>query len=119
MTESRFIQIESMLSELIRIVGNTNAAVEGLRDDVAILKKDVAELKIDVAVLKNDVNILRNDVAELKIITRNKQIDIEQIKEGQIRLETAMTGVKEDMKSLYEITGEHDVASRSLRRRPV
>ncbi|WP_041537648.1 hypothetical protein [Carboxydothermus hydrogenoformans] len=43
---ARFDQLTGTMTELIRIVGNTNATVEELRKDGAELKKDVAEIKI-------------------------------------------------------------------------
>ena len=43
--EARLDQITDMLTELIRIVGNTNAAVEELRKDVDELKSDMKEVK--------------------------------------------------------------------------
>ncbi|GAV22665.1 hypothetical protein [Carboxydothermus pertinax] len=43
--EARLDQITNMLTELIRIVGNPNAAVEGLRKDVDELKSDMKEVK--------------------------------------------------------------------------
>ncbi|GAV21569.1 hypothetical protein [Carboxydothermus pertinax] len=50
--EARLDQITDMLTELIRIVGNTNAAVEELRRDMNELRKDVDELKSDMKEVK-------------------------------------------------------------------
>ncbi|WP_157833532.1 hypothetical protein [Desulfotruncus alcoholivorax] len=50
MPGDRLDQIQNVLAELIRMVGNTNAAVEELRADFTELKTDVAELKNNVAV---------------------------------------------------------------------
>lgn len=82
MTDDRLNQIQNMLTELVRIVGNTNAALEELRADVAVLKTDVAELKADVTELKADVTELKADVAELKA--------------GQQKLEGEFANFKED-----------------------
>lgn len=43
----RLARLEVMVADLIRIVGNTNSAVEELRDDVGQLKADAGELKAD------------------------------------------------------------------------
>jgi len=59
-------QTTQMLTELIRIVGNTNSMVAGLVADVEVLKTDVAQLKNDVAQLKTDVTQLKTDVTDLK-----------------------------------------------------
>jgi hypothetical protein len=40
--------------------------IDGVADDVAVLKTDVAVLKTDVAVLKTDVAVLKTDVTVLK-----------------------------------------------------
>jgi len=87
MTGERLNQIQNALAELIRIVGNTNAAVEELRVDVAELKTDVAELKTDVAELKTDVAELKTDVAELKTDVAELKTDVAELKANQQRLE--------------------------------
>jgi len=54
----RLDQINNVLTELVRIVGNTNAAVEELRADVAELKTDVTELKTNQQRLEKNQQIL-------------------------------------------------------------
>ena len=98
MTETRLIHIEQMMAELIRIVGNTNAAVEELRSEVAELRSEVAELRSRVDLLAE---------GQLRIEAR---LD---------RLEKDVKEIREDQKALFEIVGEHEVAIRVLRRRPV
>ena len=98
MNEDRLKHIEGMVEQLIRIGGNTVAAIEELRNDVTELKNDVTGLKNDVAELKEDVQLL---------------------KKGQERTESSITGLREEMKSIFEILGEHDVAIRTMRRIPV
>ncbi|ABB14644.1 hypothetical protein [Carboxydothermus hydrogenoformans] len=63
-TEARLDQITDMLTELIRIVGNTNAAVEGLRKDVEGLRKDVEGLRKDVDELKSDMKEVKQTLKE-------------------------------------------------------
>ena len=98
MSEERLKSIELMMAELIRIVGNTNSAVEELRSDVAELRSEVAELRSRV-----------DDLAagQARIEAR---LD---------RIEAEIHEIRETQKSLFEIVGEHDVAIRTLRRRPV
>ncbi|GAV23298.1 hypothetical protein [Carboxydothermus pertinax] len=64
--EARLDQITNMLTELIRIVGNNNAAIEELRSDMKELRQDVDVLKSDVAELKSDVATLKKDMQEVK-----------------------------------------------------
>lgn len=50
---------EEMISQLMQMVGVTNAKVSGLQKDVEVLREDVTMLKEDVAVLKEDVSVLK------------------------------------------------------------
>lgn len=59
-------QLGDMVTELIRIVGNTNLIVSGLRNDMNAVKADIAELKTDVVELKTRAGNIENDVAEIK-----------------------------------------------------
>ncbi|WP_034542168.1 hypothetical protein, partial [Carboxydothermus ferrireducens] len=59
MSEERFNRLETqldhmarMITELIRIVGNTNAAVEELRSDVNELKISNQQIKEEIAEIK-------------------------------------------------------------------
>lgn len=70
MNDDRLDQIQNVLTELVRIVGNTNAAVEELRADVTEIKADVAGLKSDVAELK--VNVQRLEKNQ-QILLENQQ----------------------------------------------
>jgi chromosome segregation ATPase len=105
MTEARLIHIEQMMTELIRIVGNTNAAVEELRAEVAELRSEVAELRAEVAELRSRVDQLTEGQQRIEV-----RLD---------RLEKEVKEIREDQKALFEIVGEHEVAIRVLRRRPV
>ena len=140
MSEDRLTHIELMLTELIRITGNTNSIVEELRlrvdnietaflelnsdvstlkSDVATLKSDVAILKSDVTALKSDVATLKSDVAVLKSDVATLKSDVAELKAGQKRIEADIETIKENHLSLFEVFGEHDVAIRNLRRRIV
>jgi len=104
-SEERLKSIELMMAELIRIVGNTNSAVEELRSEVAELRSEVAELRSEVAELRSRVDELT--VGQARIESRLGRIEAE------------VHEIRENQKSLFEIVGEHDVAIRNLRRRPV
>ena len=84
MSRDRVDQIYDLVTDLIRIVGNTNAMVEELREGQEELK-------------------------------RNQ----EKFQEGQARIESIVRQVQEDQKSIFEVLGEHEVAIRTLRRKPV
>ena len=90
LTEERLQSMEKMLGELIRIVGNTNAAVEELRQDMAEVKEDVRVLKAEVKELKEDVKALKVEVKELKE-------DVRVLKEEVKELRVDLSLVKEEL----------------------
>ena len=98
-TDDRLNQIQSVLAELVRIVGNTNAAVEELRADVAELKADVAELKADVAELKADVAELKTNHERL---AKNQQILLENQQTLEEKLNQFMQETKDNFEDLNE-----------------
>lgn len=85
--EDHLDQITNMLTELIRIAGNNNAAIEELRSDMKELRQDVDVLKSDVAELKSDVTVLKSDVATLK---KDMQEVKETLKEHTEKLDYAL-----------------------------
>ena len=62
-------QMQSMLEQLIKMVGNNNASIEELRQDVTTLKQDVT-------VLKQDTTTLKQDIADLKQTTEQGFSDL-------------------------------------------
>jgi uncharacterized phage infection (PIP) family protein YhgE len=73
MTENRIEQIYEMVTQLMHIVSNTNAAVEELREGQTRLESDVAKLKTgqqklesDVARLEKNQQILLNNQKTLE-----------------------------------------------------
>lgn len=83
MSEERFERLENMLTDLIRIVGSTNAIVSGLKEDVSGLKEDVSGLKEDVSGLKGDVSGLKGDVSGLKADVSVLKEDMASVKKEQ------------------------------------
>lgn len=72
MDEKRIESIENLLIDLIRIVGNTNAIVEELRDKVDGLDKrmDRLEARMDSLEVKVDVMQRDMDIMKFAVITR-------------------------------------------------
>lgn len=106
MSEERFNRIESMLTDLIKIVGSTNAVVFEMKDDVAALKDDVAVLKDDVAVLKVDVQAVKKE-QELfmqELFAQSERIDNNH-NEVMKRLDDLETKVDYSLKALQR----HDI----------
>lgn len=68
MDEKRIEHIEAMVGELIRIVGNTNAMVEELRDGLKGLNGKVDNLEIKVDVLREDVDLIKRTMVTREVI---------------------------------------------------
>lgn len=80
------------------------------------LKQDMAEVKQDITGLKQDVTELRQDFRRLE-----DKLDEMEVKNANrhLELEAKLNLLAEDQQSIKEVLGEHEVAIRSLRRRPV
>ena len=74
-------QTQDMVTQLVRIVGNTNAIVEELRADVTDLKTGQAKLEATVTELKAGQTKLEFDVAELKIKVGKMDVKLDHISE--------------------------------------
>ncbi|ACV63805.1 hypothetical protein Dtox_3053 [Desulfofarcimen acetoxidans DSM 771] len=81
---SELKQIQDMVTELIRIVGNTNAAIEELRSDVKELKVKVSTIEVRVDANHQEVmyelKLLRSDLDFLQTKTTHNERDIYRIK---------------------------------------
>jgi len=112
MPEDRLEQIFNMVTELIRIAGNTNAAVEELRKGQEELKQGQERLedRMDGLEVRMDRLEARMDGLEARMDRLETRTD---------SIETIARHIQEDQKSMFEVMGEHEVAIRSLRRRPV
>ena len=64
MTDNRLDQIQDVLAELVRIAGNTNAAVEELRADVAELKANQQRLDKNQQLLLENQQTLEENLAQ-------------------------------------------------------
>ena len=73
MTENQTKEVFNLLTKCVN-------GIQGIREDVSILKQDVFILKQDVSVLKQDMTEAKQDISEMKL-------DISELKEGQKRIE--------------------------------
>jgi len=106
LSEERFNRIESMLTDLIKIVGSTNAVAFQMKDDMAVLKDDVAALKDDVAALKDDVQVVKREQGLFmqELLAQSERIDNNH-KEVMKRLDGLETRVDYSLKVLQQ----HDI----------
>ena len=104
-------QIEDMLTELIRIVGNTNAAIEELRSDAKDLKMEVGDLKAEVGDLKVEVGILKIKVGDLTtrvdtleaIVKNNHQQVMGELKAFRTDLDFLQQKTNQNERDIYRI----------------
>ena len=84
MDEKRMERIEVMVADLIRIVGNTNAMVEEVRDKVNGLESKVDGLESKVDVLQADVSLIKSAMTtNADVIQLNQRLDLHMEKLGQ------------------------------------
>lgn len=69
--QGRFGRLEKTVDGLVEDMVVVKAVLQTNTRDIAVLKTDVSELKTDVAVLKTDVAILKTDVHEIKVDLRS------------------------------------------------
>jgi hypothetical protein len=72
LSEERLDRIENMMTDMIRIVGSTNAIVAGLKADVAGLKEDMASVKKEQELFRQELfaQSERIDSNHREVITR-------------------------------------------------
>ena len=101
MSEERFSRIETMLADMIRIVGNTNAMVEELRDEQRSLRGEVEVLRGEVEDLRSDMNALRGEVSVLRGDTDSLRSEVAFLRKDVELIKSAMA-TKEDINQLNE-----------------
>jgi chromosome segregation ATPase len=97
-----------------------------LKSDMDTVKSDISALKSDMATAKSDISTIQSTMATKADITRleNKIEQYGEVQQKDIYHLLQLTSKKvdnihEDLKSLAEVTGEHEMKIRSLARRPV
>lgn len=113
MNEERLVRIETMLADLIRIVGNTNAMVEetrddlrkldikvsGLEDKVDKLEGKVIALEIKMNALDGKVDVLQEEVVYIRANMATRE-DIQQI---NWRLDVHMEKLARQEEDIYRL----------------
>jgi len=100
--DDRLDQVYSMVTNLIQIVGHTNAMVEEVRVGQEELRKGQEELRGKVNELYEGQEELRKDVKELR--------------QGQVRIEQKVDTLIDNQAGIFEMLGDHDVAVRTWRK---
>lgn len=121
MSEERLDRMENMLTELIRIVGSTNAIVSELKKDVSELKKDVSGLKEDVSGLKNDVSGLKADMAAVKkeqeLFRQELFAQSERIDRNHKEVMTRLDSLEEKVDYSLQVLQRHDIEIFNLKKK--
>ena len=98
---------------------NDRQMLELLLTKVTAIETDVSTLKSDVSTLKSDVNKLRTDVDKL-----DHRVDViltQTAKLSEYHNETLsiLHEIREEHKSIKELLVDHEIAIRTLKRKPV
>ncbi len=99
MSEERFDRLEKMMAQLIQMASNNNASIEELRQEVKEVRTEVKSLKESYAAI---IELIQQSYRDM-----DKKLDIHAF------------AIREDFKSVAEVTGDHEIRIRTLTRRPV
>ena len=98
----------------------------GIKQEMSGMKKEITGMKTEMSGMKKDIFGLKTEVAGVK--TKVTEIDVKlnavysqtaMLTEFKTEVNAKLDKIIEDNRSIYEILGEHEVAIRTLRRRPV
>ena len=110
--------MEKVMEQILTRLTSMDENIGLLKNDVATLKSDVATLKNDVATLKSDVAIIKTDIHRLEGRMDAVYEQTAELLEFKTEMTEKVDTIINDNKSLQEIIGEHEIAIRSLRRKP-
>lgn len=114
MSEERLDRMENMLTDLIRIVGSTNAIVSGLKDDVSGLKEDVTGLKADVKGLKYDTAVVKK---EQELYRQELFAQSERIAGNHKEVMTRLDSLEEKVDYSLQVLQRHDIEIFNLKKK--
>lgn len=121
MSEERLDRMENMLTDLIRIVGSTNAIVSELKEDVSGIKHDVSGLKSDVSVLKSDVCGLKADMTAVKkeqeLFRQELFAQSERIDSNHKEVMTRLDSLEEKVDYSLHVLQRHDIEIFNLKKK--
>ncbi|XFO68502.1 hypothetical protein SPSIL_047250 [Sporomusa silvacetica DSM 10669] len=129
--------IRSMIQEEIQPIKEEITTIKSdmgtLKSDMGTLKSDMDTIKADTSALKSGMDTVKADISTIQSTMATKaditrlENKIEQYGEVQQKdiyhllqlTSKKVDNIHEDLKSLAEVTGEHEMKIRSLARRPV
>ena len=105
-----------LLELLVKEVSSVKEDVSGLKEDISSVKQDVSELKEEQKEMNSDIKDLKTTTEAIK--NRIEDLDSRNAN-THVEIKAKLNKLIEDNKSTYEVLGGHEVAIRSLQRRPV
>lgn len=134
--------------ELLNAIRNVlKEEIEPIKDEIVIIKEQITEIKEEQKLMKQEIEEIKDEqrkmkqeIMEIKVEQKQMKQDIIEIKEEQKQIKkkidivfdqnadflefrtdvlNKLDEINENQKSIFEILGEHEVAIRNLRRRPV
>ncbi|WP_066187558.1 hypothetical protein [Gracilibacillus timonensis] len=126
--------------KVVKLLGDMNQRQKEMQNDITDMKSDMSRMNGDITNMKNDITNMKSDMSKMNGDITNMKSDISEMKEELAtakqerevirktvvqnvenieELKTTVNEIKDDQKSFFEIVGEHEVAIRTLRRKPV
>ena len=87
MSKNSLEHLENMMTELIRIVGRSNASFEEFKSDMQEFRKEVKE---DIKQLSDKISSLDEDVSSLKEGQAQLFSEVSSLKEGQAQINSRL-----------------------------
>lgn len=145
MNEKNLDRLETLMEQLVRTVGNIGADIEEVKNEIIEIKSTMAtktelantrdELAASIAIIRNEltasITATQHELADTRTELRDgfAALDAKIEKYGQVQQQDIYHLLKlsnqkleticEDIKSVAEIAGEHEMRIRTLSRRPV
>ncbi|WP_130859147.1 hypothetical protein [Gracilibacillus phocaeensis] len=105
--------------KMVKLLDDMNQRQKEMQSDITDMKSDMSRMNGDITNMKSDISEMKEELAtakqEREVIRKTVVQNVENIEE----LKTTVNEIKDDQKSFFEIVGEHEVAIRTLRRKPV
>lgn len=110
-------KVESMLSQLIKMVGTMHSDQLEMKQDIRGMKQDIHELKQDQHEMKQDIQEMKQDLRELKHDQQKLHVKVEKLEtkseEQHLEIVARFKAIEKDQNFIWEKTArnERDLAN--------
>ncbi|NPV26312.1 MAG: hypothetical protein HPY81_02400 [Firmicutes bacterium] len=113
--ETMQTEMKSMQTEMKSI----QTEIKSIQTEIKSIQTEIKSMQTEIRTLNQQQKQTIEMVSDLIRIVGNTNAAVEELREGQFHLETEVKEIKEGQKSIYQLLGEHEIAIRTLQRRPV